>query len=186
MSASTGFSSSGHQTGAPVAFATGATAPMWSKWVWVTRIASTVTPMSSSSARIRSGSSPGSTTIARSDPSLRAMKQFSPTWPTVSMRTSMSASGVTGALRLPLGPLLRLLAEMAVVEEAVHQERHRDVEAEHQDRDHRGGDRLLPEHGKQTEEEERGDPALLQGIAPAGRLRDALALRSLLLLFLLT
>ena len=52
MSASTGASSSGHQTSAPVARATGATAPTWSKWVWVSRIAAT----SSSSASIASSS----------------------------------------------------------------------------------------------------------------------------------
>ncbi len=40
MSASTPFSISGTQTSAPVARATGATAPTWSKWVWVSRIAS--------------------------------------------------------------------------------------------------------------------------------------------------
>ncbi len=33
---------SGHHTFAPVALATGATAPMWSKWQWVSRIASSV------------------------------------------------------------------------------------------------------------------------------------------------
>ncbi len=42
MLARTWVSSSGHQTGAPVARATGATAPTWSKCVWVSRIASTV------------------------------------------------------------------------------------------------------------------------------------------------
>ena len=61
MSASTGTSISGHQTGAPVASATGATAPMWSKWQWVTRIASIVKPSESTAPRIRSASSPGST-----------------------------------------------------------------------------------------------------------------------------
>ena len=38
MSASTGFSISGTQTSAPVALATGATAPTWSKWVCVSRM----------------------------------------------------------------------------------------------------------------------------------------------------
>ena len=88
MSARTGVSISGHQTGAPVAFATGATAPMWSKWVWVSRIPSIVTPSSSTALRIRGASSPGSTISARSEPSLRNRKQFSAIWPTVNMRTS--------------------------------------------------------------------------------------------------
>src|SRR5262249_40305334 len=70
---------------------------------------------------------------------------------------------------------------VAVVEEAVHQERHRDVEAEHQDRDDRRLDRLLPEERQEAEEEERRDPAFLQGVAPAGRVGDALARRALLL-----
>ena len=42
MSASTSFSISGTQTSAPVALATGATAPTWSKCVWVSRIPSSV------------------------------------------------------------------------------------------------------------------------------------------------
>ena len=66
MSRSTGTSSSGQYTGAPVARATGATAPMWSKWVWVTRIASIPSPSSSTTWRIRSSSSPGSTISPRS------------------------------------------------------------------------------------------------------------------------
>ena len=40
MSARIGASIAGQWTGAPVARATGATAPMWSKWVCVRRIAS--------------------------------------------------------------------------------------------------------------------------------------------------
>ena len=64
MSASTGTSICGHQTGAPVASATGATAPMWSKWQWVTRIPSIVTPSESMASSSRSGSSPGSTITA--------------------------------------------------------------------------------------------------------------------------
>src|SRR3954451_4257636 len=148
MSASTGASISGHQTSAPVAFAIGATAPMWSKWVWVRRIPSIVSPSSSVAPRIRSASSPGSTIRARSEPSFRSTKQFSAIWPTVNMRTSMVRSalrllGAAGAARLALQPLLLLLAEIALVEEAVHQEGHRDVEAEHQDPDGQRGHGVL-------------------------------------------
>ena len=64
MSASTGRSICGQYTGAPVAAATGATAPMWSKWQWVMRIASIVTPSEPAAASSRSGSSPGSIMIA--------------------------------------------------------------------------------------------------------------------------
>src|ERR1700754_5164816 len=128
MSARTGVSISGHQTGAPVALAIGATAPMWSKWVWVRRIPSIVTPSSSAAWRIRGASSPGSTITPRSEPSLRNRKQFSAIWPTVSMRTSTnSAPGLpgAGALGLALGALLRLLADVALVHELVELIGHR-------------------------------------------------------------
>src|SRR5512133_3640049 len=100
---------------------------------------STVTPSSSAACRIRSASSPGSTISARSEPSRRTRKQFSAIWPTVNVRTSTGSAlrlVRAGALRLALGALLRLLAEVALMEEAVHQVRHRDVEGEHQDPDH--------------------------------------------------
>src|SRR5690242_15575483 len=61
---------------------------MWSKWQWVMRIASAVPPKASRAARMRSGSSPGSTMRTRSEPSRRTRKQFSATWPTVSISTS--------------------------------------------------------------------------------------------------
>ena len=56
---------------APVAKATGATAPTWSKCVCVRRIASSVTPSCSIAARSRGASSPGSTITARSPPAGR-------------------------------------------------------------------------------------------------------------------
>jgi hypothetical protein len=77
MSASTGFSISGTHTSAPVALASGATAPTWSKWVWVSRMPSSCTPSSSMAPSSRGASSPGSTIKARSDPSRRMRKQFS-------------------------------------------------------------------------------------------------------------
>ena len=49
---------------APVALAKGATAPMWSKWQWVMRIASISTPSARAAASSRSCSSPGSTITA--------------------------------------------------------------------------------------------------------------------------
>src|SRR4051794_34310804 len=90
MSASTGFSISGTQTSAPVAFATGATAPTWSKCVCVSRMPSSVRPSSSSAPRSFGASSPGSTIRALSEPSRRKMYVFSATGPTVNMRTSMT------------------------------------------------------------------------------------------------
>ncbi len=55
---------SGHHTCAPVARATGATAPMWSKWQCVSRMPSSVTPAPSTAATRRAASSPGSTMTA--------------------------------------------------------------------------------------------------------------------------
>src|SRR5687767_4004643 len=116
---------------------------MWSKCVWVSRIASTPTPISSIAPRIRSGSSPGSTTSARSEPSRRKTKQFSATWPTVSMRTSMGdqvrardrAAGLGLALLgFRLEPLLLFPAQLHPVEEAVHVVAHRDVDEQHEGR----------------------------------------------------
>ncbi len=49
---------------APVARATGATAPTWSKWVCVSRMPSSVAPSESSAASSLSASSPGSTISA--------------------------------------------------------------------------------------------------------------------------
>src|SRR5215207_5389277 len=68
---------------------------MWSKWQWVRRIASTCAPLASTAARIRSASSPGSTTSSRSEPWRRSRKQFSAIGPTVSISTSSA-----------IGPLL--------------------------------------------------------------------------------
>ena len=84
MSASTGDLDLRAVHGRAGGSATGATAPMWSKWQWVSRIASTVTPSSATAASRRSASSPGSMTSARSAPSTRAIQQFSWTGPTVS------------------------------------------------------------------------------------------------------
>src|SRR5262249_49432357 len=139
---------------------------------------SMVTPSSSTAPRIRGASSPGSTISARSEPSRRNRKQFSAIWPTVNMRTSIgSALGLAGAaaLRLALGPLLGLLAEMALIEEAVHQEGHRHVEAHHQRADQPRRQRALPEPGQERNEQPRGDPALLERRTPVRRLRSAVA-----------
>jgi hypothetical protein len=90
MSASTRFSISGTQTSAPVARATGATAPTWSKWVWVRRIAASSSSSASIAPRSFGASSPGSTITASRAPSCRNRKQFSCIGPTVNIRTSMS------------------------------------------------------------------------------------------------
>ena len=85
------------------------------------------------------------------------------------------------AVRLALLALLGLLAEVPLVEEAVQQEGHRDVEAEHQDRDHRDDPRLLAKDCEQSGEEDRGDAALLQGTRPTRSLRRPIAGLPLLL-----
>ena len=108
MSASTGTSSSGHQTSAPVARASGATAPTWSKCVWVSRIAATSTPSASIASSSRGASSPGSITIAWPAPSSRAMWQFSCTGPTVKVRTSIYVFAVRAALGGSGRPALRI------------------------------------------------------------------------------
>ena len=77
MSARMNASIFGTQTSAPVAFATGATAPTWSKCVCVRRMPSSVTPSASIAASSLSASSPGSTISARSEPSRRNMYVFS-------------------------------------------------------------------------------------------------------------
>ena len=77
MSSSTNASISGTQTSAPVALATSATAPMWSKCVCVMRMPSSLTPSASIAPSSFSASSPGSTIKARSLPSRRKMNEFS-------------------------------------------------------------------------------------------------------------
>ena len=89
MSASTGLSISGTHTSAPVASATGATAPMWSKWVCVSRIPASSSPSASIAASSFGASSPGSTISASSRSSRRKRKQFSCISPTVNIRTSI-------------------------------------------------------------------------------------------------
>src|SRR3954469_4086186 len=170
MSARTAVSISGHQTGAPVALAIGATAPMWSKWVWVRRIPSIVRLSSSVAPRILSASSPGSTISACSDPSWRNTKQFSAIWPTVNMRTSMgSALGFADAvtLRLALLPLLRFLAEVALVHVAVQQVGHRDVEGDpERDGGQQGLNRVLADHREDDQEDGRSQASLLDRAGP--------------------
>src|SRR3954462_7201447 len=148
MSARTGTSSFGHQTGAPVARATGATAPMWSKCVCVSRIASSVTPSCSIAPRSRSGSSPGSIMTPRSAPPRRSRNVFSWTGPTVKARTSMSAATA------PLGEL----GLAAVVEERVGEVADRQVQQQHEaaERD-RAPHRLTERKHDDEHEQERRD-----------------------------
>src|SRR5918997_534033 len=126
MSSSTNFSIAGTHTSAPVALATGATAPTWSKCVWVSRIPSSVTPSSLMASSSLPASSPGSTISARSEPSRRKMYEFSATGPTVNIRTSMSA---------------RLLPALPdAVDERVGDVAERDVQEEHERREDRALD----------------------------------------------
>ena len=114
---------------------------------------------------MRSASSPGSTISARSEPSCAEQEavlgDLADREHADVHRAQPSACGA-GSLRLALGALLGLLAEVPLVEEAVQQEGHRHVEAEHQDPDQQGGGRVLPEEREQADEEDGGDSALLE------------------------
>src|SRR5947208_207043 len=164
MSASTGFSISGTHTSAPVAFATGATAPTWSKCVCVRRIPSSVSPSSSIAFRSFGASSPGSTISARSEPSRRKMYVFSATGPTVNIRTSMPVRLAGSLLLLPLAP---------APQHAVGVVAHRHVE-EHRDdtQDDALGDVLL-RHGDEDREDDRGERRTVERAAPGGLLVEA-------------
>ena len=114
MLASTCVSSSGQYTGASVARATGATAPTWSKWVWVMRIASTVSMPRLSSAPSSFGGLVAWVDDQRCRASLRrTMKQFSCTGPTVNMRTSSWLTCAAAAAASLLAPAVH--AQLHVV-----------------------------------------------------------------------
>src|SRR6185295_4053781 len=120
---------------------------MWSKWQWVRRIASAVPPISSSLARIRSASSPGSTIRTPSEPSRRTKKQFSATGPTVSISTSRAMRRSALLARphprpLPFPPhhLVDVIAG-------------RDVEDEHEGAQGEGGADRPPEEQQEEDEE---------------------------------
>src|SRR3954454_12393857 len=164
MSCSRATSSFGQYTGAPVAFASGATAPTWATSVCVIRIASTVAPSFSMAPVSSSGSSPGSISSARSEPSARRMNVFSWNGPTVKARTSTTLLA-PAALRRPL---------TAVVEERVGVVADRDVEQQHEatERD-RLGDRLLEEEHDDGDEEQRRDQRAVRRALPAGGLAEA-------------
>src|SRR4051794_7151567 len=162
MSARTIFSISGTQTSAPVARATGATAPMWSKCVCVSRIPSSLTPSCSIAFSRTGASSPGSTSSARSDPSTRKRKLFSATGPTVNMRTSIRARS--------LAPGDRSLLPAPVVERAIGDVAERDVQDEHDQRDRDGRrDVLLEDDRDQDAEERGGDACALRCTLPGRR-----------------
>src|ERR1700709_1752629 len=152
MSASTGFSISGTYTGAPVARATGATAPMWSKWVWVRMIASTSAPVPSIAARIRSASSPGSTTSSLSPPAGRTRNVFSAIWPTGSISTS-TATGLGGPFAVA-DPLPLAFAPHGHVDVVAG----RDVEDEHEGaEDQRDRHRPFEQQDQDHDEDHRGE-----------------------------
>src|SRR5215218_10066287 len=153
MSASTGTSSSGHQTSAPVARASGATAPTWSKCVCVSRIAATSSPSAPIAAISRSASSPGSITIASRVPSSHATWQFSCTGPTVNERTSIALALL---LRLARRDRASRLAHPPLPEDAIDLVAERDVDQERRQRQsERRSDALLPAREPHLEEHEQ-------------------------------
>src|SRR5688500_16613562 len=94
-----------------------ATAPTWSKWQCVIRIAAGVVFSSFRAPLRRSGSSPGSISSAVSEPSLRAIQEFSWTGPTVSQRASTSAlllRWLLLALHAVVDPLVRHVGQRRV------------------------------------------------------------------------
>ena len=162
MSASTGTSISGHQTGAPVAFATGATAPTWSKWVWVRRIASTPIPSSLDRAEDPLGLVAGVDDDAAVGPLATG---------DVAVLGDL-ADGERPDVHQPLpffcadSLLLRLAA---VVEEALDVVAHRDVEGKHQRRERdRATGRLVEGHNQEDGEDDGADEGAVHG-APPGR-----------------
>src|SRR4051794_30680295 len=164
MSASTGFSISGTQTSAPVALATGATAPTWSKCVCVRRMPSSFRFSCSRASRSFGASSPGSTISARSEPSRRRMYVFSATGPTVNMRTSMA---------LRLAPALLLLALAAAVQRAVRVVAHRDVEQHRHEAQEHARDDVLLHDADEGREDHRGEGGSVDGAAPGRLLVEA-------------
>src|SRR4051794_41606510 len=159
MSASTGFSISGTQTSAPVALATGATAPTWSKCVCVRRMPSSVRPSCSITSSSFGASSPGSTMSALSEPSRRKMYVFSATGPTVNIRTSMG-------VRLP-GSLL-LLPLAAAPERAIGVVAHRDVEGHGHDAQDDARGHVLLHDGDEDREDHCRESGAVHGAAPGG------------------
>src|SRR5215208_7118616 len=172
MSASTATSSSGHQTSAPVARASGATAPTWSKCVCVSRIAATSSPSAPISATSRSASSPGSITIASRAPSSHATWQFSCTGPTVNERTSIALA----LLLLARRDRAARLAHPPLPEDAIDLVAERDVDQERRQRQsQRRSDALLLAREPDLEEHEqhhRGDAGARGG---AGERRHRVA-----------
>src|SRR3954454_22946628 len=164
MSWRTGFSISGTQTSAPVALATGATAPTWSKCVCVRRMPSSVRLSSSSALRSFGGSSPGSTISALSEPSRRKMYAFSATGPTVNIRTSM-------AVRLA-GSLL-LLALAAAPQRAVCVVAHGDVEEHRDHAEDRALQQVLLGDPDEDREDHRGEGGSVHGATPGRVLVEA-------------
>src|SRR4051812_58651 len=114
---------------------------MWSKWQWVSRIASALPPICSSLARILSASSPGSTIRTRSEPARRTRKQFSAIGPTVSIPTSRATATRSVLLARPQPAPLAFPPHHLVDVIAG-----RDVEGEHEGAEGEGGaDRPLEE-----------------------------------------
>src|SRR5436853_2842434 len=137
---------------------------MWSKWQWVMRIASVFAPVASIAARIRSASSPGSTTSSRSEPARRSRKQFSATGPTVSISTSrairppiLAAGGDPGSLPPPLHRHVDVVAGGDVEDQHEETEEERAADAFFEDQDQGDG------------EDDGGDESADEGAAPGRR-----------------
>src|SRR3982751_3433065 len=136
---------------------------LW-KWQGVTRSASAFAPVAPIAARIRSASSPGSTTSSRSEPGRRSRKQFSATGPTVSISTSRATSP----------PLLAPGADPGSLPPPPH--RHvdvvagGDVEGKHEAAEEkRAGERLFEDQDQGDGEDHGGDEATDEGAAPGRR-----------------
>ena len=159
----------GSRPGRRVARAIGATAPMWSMCVWVSRIASGSTPSSPIAACRRSASSPGSMSSACVGAVARAPGSSSPgTAPTVNIRTSTATCLA----------LLELFGLPAAVEEEVGVVAQRHVEEQHEaaQRDRRR-DRLVDDEDHRGDEDDRGDRRALHGAAHGRRLAEAVHAR---------
>ena len=109
---------------------------MWSKWVWVSRIPSIVTPSSSDGLQDPRGLVAGIDDQRAVGAVLAEQKAVLGDLADREHADVHGSALGAGALRLALGALLRLLAEVALVDEPVQHEGHRHVEAEHQDPDH--------------------------------------------------
>src|SRR5215212_3245731 len=125
------------------------------------RIASTLAPVASTAARIRSASSPGSTTSRRSPPWGLSRKQFSATGPD---REHLDLEGHSGLL-VAAGADPRPLAPPP--HRHVDEVAGGDVEDQHEGaEEERGDERLLEDQDQQHGEDDGGEEAAQERAAP--------------------